>query len=748
MKRILLALCISISVFSHAQSNTFSSLEKLKSKHSWLKVYKKADKLTEKKFKKESVPYFYKAEALLKITKDPKLSGKVDRSFKECLKAVEKAVLYDLNNKAQSRFTKFNDEFNTYASELAQSYFEDEKYNKAKPIYEALSLLNLKDLNYTLRKGLCDINSGNEESGYADLSFVIHSLKDSIFLMETNIDSNVRTGFLMMTNHLLYKAEMDSAYGVIDLGTDLFEGDKDLIEKQYIVTKNHRLFYNHYNKYTDALKLCVKAANKFPNESKFIDLEIASMVQFTDVQIIYAKYDFIESIWTKYTGRKRDPDLRKNLNQTNKALIDLIVEYHHLGQAKISKELMSVLYNINKNIEEKINIKKTLTLKEWGIDICDQLSKDGEYYLAYTSSRYIKMYLPDDKDINELSGAIRAKLNDYKLTLSGQADQYLNAQEVNVQKYISLLEGFIKVKSFEKAYAIYRKASKAFPENSKLKELQRKIIIDDYIINFEGSKVTKNYVDGQIINELSWTGNTKKCLEGSVSETAHNKTMQRINYFRRFAGIDDEIKFTLDLNKKAQKIAFELYSDSMDCKISNLAETTPGIKSDGKHTSYAVYDMMKGTHEIGQRHFILNPDYKYLGHGSTDQNMTLILDDKMPEHNERFDSTFIAWPSEGMVPAELVFARWSFSLPNADFSKAKVEMRVKEFNRPIPEQMIRIDEFDPSAPGVSTFSWIPLDVILYAQMDLTYEVHIYNVKFPGDEQGYGFKYDVTVIQTK
>ena len=73
---------------------------------------------------------------------------------------------------------------------------------------------------------------------------------------------------------------------------------------------------------------------------------------------------------------------------------------------------------------------------------------------------------------------------------------------------------------------------------------------------------------------------------------------------------------------------------------------------------------------------------------------------------------------------------------------------MKFFGREVPKENIVIDEFNPQGAGIPTLSWLPKDVILYAQMDLEYEVEVSGVKLPGVEKLQGYKYKVTVIQTK
>ena len=738
----IIAFCITINSFGQYQQ--FPKLEQLRQKKAWTKILKKASKLTEaNQYKKEPVPHFYKAEALLQISLDPKLNAKYDNAFKQCVKATLKACKLNELGSGSLKFTRFETLFETEGNKIAQAYVKQEKYNRALPIYEAIYALDINNLHAQSNRGLIEIHS-NAQQGYETLGSVIRKLSNPETAQKTTMDSTILATYTVFTSHLLTEAIIDSAYKTIQQASQHFSQNKEIEDLYFVVLKNYIQFFNHYNKYSEALKIAVQGANNFPGVKAFVKLEEQAMIKFTDAQIIYGKFDYIESIWTNYTTRKRDPNLLDNLQKTNYALVQLIAEYHHIHQPKIAKLLIQSLYDVNKNIQTKRNPNQIYSFKQWGNDLCNTLNKQNEFYLAYTVARYLKLYVSDDPELKELENNTRAKLNDFKLTLSGQADLYLDKKEANLEEYLNLLEGFAKVKSYDKAYRIIKKANQQFPNETALKAIEKQIIIDDYHINFKGSRLIKQYFEGQIIDELQWKGNLKKCKPGTIHETAHAKTIQRINYFRRFAGIDIESKFVDDLNIKAQKIAFDLYPEN-ECKESGLASQTAGLQFNGAHTSNAVLNMMMATTDAGSRSYILNPNNKLLGHGSTDENFVLIHDE-MQKNNPTYDTMAIAWPPEGMVPAELIYGRWSFSLANADFSKAKVKMKV--FGRDIPKENIEIDEFDPKAPGIPTLSWIPKGIILYAQMDLTYDIEISGVRFPGQEQGHGFRYKVTVIQSK
>ena len=63
---------------------------------------------------------------------------------------------------------------------------------------------------------------------------------------------------------------------------------------------------------------------------------------------------------------------------------------------------------------------------------------------------------------------------------------------------------------------------------------------------------------------------------------------------------------------------------------------------------------------------------------------------------------FVAWPPPGYVPYQVVWARWSFSYPDADFSRAKVAMK----NLRSGKAVRAVVEAQECCMGDSTLVWL------------------------------------------
>ena len=146
-------------------------------------------------------------------------------------------------------------------------------------------------------------------------------------------------------------------------------------------------------------------------------------------------------------------------------------------------------------------------------------------------------------------------------------------------------------------------------------------------------------------NELGWTGSTASCTAGTLSDQAHSKVLQRINYYRRLAGLADDIVLDTVKNTKSQQAALIMSANS------NLSHNPPptwrcytaeGAEAAGKsnlglgfHSTNAIDGYMEdfGTNNtaVGHRRWILYSRAKVMGHGSTSNSQALwVIGDLRP----------------------------------------------------------------------------------------------------------------------
>jgi hypothetical protein len=282
------------------------------------------------------------------------------------------------------------------------------------------------------------------------------------------------------------------------------------------------------------------------------------------------------------------------------------------------------------------------------------------------------------------------------------------------------------------------------PESKK--EAERTVALHEYNTYFLNTSVEKGY---------GWTGgDLNTCTPGTISTDALTMALTRINYFRRCVGLNDNVVFDPFKNKKCQQAALMLNSNnalnhyppetwtcwteeaSEACRSSNLAM---GYSITGTIEGY-IRDGGAGNKAVGHRRWILFSKAKTMGIGHTSSYNALwvisssnnTLPASMPE--------FIPWPPEGFVPAPLVYDRWSFSIPSADFSGTQVAMTDYVGNS-VPLTVIsRAD----NGYGDNTIVWEPSSIDKTEEHDVTYHVSIENVGIGQESANY--TYEVTIFQ--
>lgn len=264
--------------------------------------------------------------------------------------------------------------------------------------------------------------------------------------------------------------------------------------------------------------------------------------------------------------------------------------------------------------------------------------------------------------------------------------------------------------------------------------------IEDYNQNYIGSAFYDN----------GWTGNVAKCKPGTISESAKELYLKRINYFRRQVGLNDDINWNPNLHAKCQAAALMMLANN------NLSHTPPKswkcYTEDGYRAAStsnlswglagndALTDLMndedKSNYAVGHRRWILYSNQKTMGIGATTRSCVLWIMDFPVTPNTKIP-TFIAWPNKGYIAKPLLFSRWSFAIPKADFKDAVITMKSPTGNVTLMKEQLSLN------CGDNTIVWKP-NIDPSTTMDTKYTVKITNVKLYNG-QTTSFNYDVIVF---
>lgn len=263
---------------------------------------------------------------------------------------------------------------------------------------------------------------------------------------------------------------------------------------------------------------------------------------------------------------------------------------------------------------------------------------------------------------------------------------------------------------------------------------------------------------------IVFSGSVSSCASGTTNSLFKDAVRLRINWFRELAGVPDNITFRESYSAGAQDAALIMAANellthtpvsSLDCYTStgdvgagssNLALGSLGWDS---VTGY-MEDPGSNNAAVGHRRWLLHPPTLEMGTGdvpatvnSPATNAIWVFDDNTFENGTTRDG-FVAWPPPAYVPHDVVPARWSFSLKDANFNNATVTM-----TRNGSTISTVLEPVSPGA-GINTLVWIPLGLDAASgepwprpDQDETLTVTLNNVVVDSGPQS--FSYDVQVF---
>lgn len=263
---------------------------------------------------------------------------------------------------------------------------------------------------------------------------------------------------------------------------------------------------------------------------------------------------------------------------------------------------------------------------------------------------------------------------------------------------------------------------------------------------------------------IGWTGNQANCVAGTTSADFKNSVLARVNYFRAMAGVPANIKLNSTYNAKAQQAALMMSANkalshfppsTWSCYTANGYQAAGSSNISLGHNGWdavsgQVQDNGSNNIDVGHRRWILYPQTKTMGTGDvanqgttySPANALWVFDGLYGTTRPTTRNTYVAWPTKGYNPYQIVPIRWSFSYPNANFSNATVSMTTGSTTIPLT-----IDS-RTNGYGENTIVWRPYNRIANQEWpkptaDTSYVVKVNNVLVNGTATN--FTYTVIVI---
>lgn len=266
--------------------------------------------------------------------------------------------------------------------------------------------------------------------------------------------------------------------------------------------------------------------------------------------------------------------------------------------------------------------------------------------------------------------------------------------------------------------------------------------------------------------DSGWSGDVGTCDAGTTSAAFRENVIARVNFYRAMAGVPSDLTVDDTASAKAQEAALIMSANdslshnppsSWDCWTLAGAEGAENSNlAWGSHGAEAVSGYMRDSGSnnaaVGHRRWILYPQTQWMGTGDippqpgyAETNVLWVFDDNPWGPRPTVRDDFVAWPPPGYVAYNIVPVRWSFSYPEADFSRARVSMT--SGGQPVSLTL----EPTTNGFGENTLVWVPdgLDPDAWNAAwpqplsDTRYQVSVSDVRIGGVPTD--FSYEVIVI---
>lgn len=768
MNRIKLSLIIYLA-FGFALSAQIKKLNKaegLFENGKYLKCVKLLEKsvIEHKETKNLPQPYLLAAKSIIAHTENPANYGDFGEDPElEALKYVKKALGKDKENLIVKDETDFLKLLETRVLEIGNNQLSAGKTNKALKYFTLLSeITNSVEANYALA------NTFLYQEDTVITMQILHKMLKNTLNKEVAASNNI-SPYAVYLNYLMRQKHYDSVLYYAEPLTKLFPKE-DSVRKivlhaflaKVVLLRQNETLQADYERLRPLLQVdssflisekifylqqLNKQANSLPDE--LCDSLLASFIVLQknyENKFGLQKLKNIDPIYDAYTNNYLF-NLAGYASKFNKEnLVALLLRNYIAGHYSDSAFNQMKISDKWQALFSRIEMENSAMMLFTALPIAEKSLQQEKWFLPFKRKT--------------LDGTF-AKLNSYKdrkalpqliqYTLS-QYPKDLVMRNKAADAYLYIINEFIDSSLFGYAQLSIRQHEQELGDSKALLNLKRKLCIYDYKANYYGSRLLRDTVGKKVLSEFEWDGNELLCAAGTVPDNVHAKVEQRINYFRRAAGVPDYVTLDKQKNRFCQDAAL-VYHANRNKQFVTPAETwkcftytsiLPARLSArvlGQHTVFAVSSIMADNgaknNSVGNRRWLLYPPAKSMGHGST-SNVGIIwtLDNSGIRDTVGYMQRFISWPPKDYCPLLFAFERWHFSL-YADLSKAKVSLKVNGKEQAIQQEAL------VSGYGMPSLVWKPENLKL-KENDLC-EVLIENIFLYGETKPRTYRYSVTFI---
>lgn len=752
----LFTLCLMFYSVSWAQQDAIETAKMAMQDKAYKKALKNAMDATEHpETTKNPEAYYLVALSSLELSKDKYYVEKNPEVLKEAMKYALKGLDKDKGSKV---YDEYEPELRLLAKRNNQEADDNYKINKlsrAVSLYDqSFKLVGDTTAFYWL--GKLSLVAGDTAIGRENYEMLISWYYESYMKHKDNSGFEEEP-FVYFADYFWNKGKYDSANYYLEMGRTIFGATNKL---DYYQKKIAWEQIDHMPPSAMMMEVIQKTQKYFPLDTALLKKENALFLYLIRNAIGSNDSNNADRWIAEFTKIKNERAASKDkaayekyddfVEEKPENVLWLLSNYYFNNFHTHASANLAWRY-----IRATANSQKPADLESRWVVIMDHASKTKSLqYTALIATTAIGQF-PKSKPILDMRKTITLNKLNKELSLKDQGalrdliaaqpeiqnlPDVQKAYKTNVDTYT---EGLIRDKQYGLAKQVIKAELAKSPQNA---ELNRKLLYlakEDFYYNFYETRTRPDTVAGMITNQFVWKGDISRCDEGKIDQGIHKKVENRINYFRRNAGVP-EIYLDPQYNEWCQKAAFMMeVNNKLDhdpkknwaCySVEGATAAKYSLLIKDAHTSYAVTSFVADNNNIslGNRRWMLYHNGKVFGHGSTEKYSSIwALDDSGSTDTAMYANQFVAWPPEGYTPQMVVFKNWSFSIYR-DLKGAQVTMTEK--GNPVTLKQHPVIE----GYGMPTLVWTP-EIDNKKAEDRTFEV---TIKLT---DGRLYKYNVQVI---
>jgi tetratricopeptide (TPR) repeat protein len=623
-----------------------------------------------------------KSKIMFGIYKDKSISEKFPTAFKDAFKFAEKALEKISSESARRAFKlQNNDYFNLIIkSNLKEALdaYHLKKYSKALPIFKRLIDIG-QDTQSIVLSGDCYWQMGQKTESVTFFKTGLEMIYNAVLDSNSKVYGYSKEPFRKLGEYYIIKGHFDTAYEIVKKGREILPNDPVLTEMTYQLMV-HQL--NQLLPSDDYLKSVENGLKDFPSDS-FLNHKQNALYLFLLNGLAKAneqtQFDSLLLIFTKTKAAKNK---EKNLSQIRKfdifagldqnTCIDKL--YHYFSEYNITEACFATFnskwFPLDKsqtNIHP-VNIRpESPQLANILFNRYMELNPNQKQHQVARLEYTKKQNLNAHSYYNLLP---MIQLNDACLKDQPKMTFYKEAAK---ELRLKLIEQTADSSDFKLSRFTWHETLKKHPETNKtLETLWRKIIVNDFKINYYGSRIGLKGRTDKNIPEFIWNGALDSCKPGTMTPGINLLAQNRINYFRRNAGLSEEIILSKQNNLyceiaammcEVNKTMSHEPNDGWRCFIPAGADVLKdALLIKESNPSIAITAAMGHSHPtVGHRRWLLYPKSMYLGLGtSKTYSVIKAIDNSRELDTNKYKNQFVAWPPENLVPKMLILKNGVF----------------------------------------------------------------------------------------